>query len=459
MTEKKIFGPGEGGRSGHGRSQRGGGRGSGGARRSPKGRGRDRGSQPLAEPPEGFFRALVLAPDREREGGGWPVISIGEEEDEGFRQELERRLVRRVPIVRRGREHGEWAVLRPDGLVPPRGRPRRQRALFTERHTAARPVVFRGILDPRERRELSGRDGERFFEPYALGPWLDARLPHGARRAEALAPEDPERDLERFAIEFGEHRLWVKSSRLSTFDRDRSVRLRVSFGEEGEDDASRDEARQVATGEIGRALFDATRAIEEANELRERLEIVLGGGVYFAQHIAYWNAPHGGALFHHDAFEEELEGGQRGVVYTQLDGATAWLALSLEDLAVRVGEFASWLEEDEDGELDELREELAVDGLEPESLRTLVGDWRGLRRELALPGCGRLVRLVNRGPEFTAFLADAGHAAVLEAGDAIYLPNHGLERTAMHSVFCAGPRPGLGLSLAVRGVRGKVPGA
>jgi hypothetical protein len=73
-----------------------------------------------------------------------------------------------------------------------------------------------------------------------------------------------------------------------------------------------------------------------------------------------------------------------------------------------------------------------------------------LGAELALPGCGRLAALVNRGPEFTGFLADAGHAAVLEAGDAILLPNHGYARTAMHSVFCAGERTGLGLSLALR---------
>ena len=102
------------------------------------------------------------------------------------------------------------------------------------------------------------------------------------------------------------------------------------------------------------------------------------------------------------------------------------------------------------GELEELREELTQDGLPPAELASLLRDWRGLRVELGLPGCGRLARLVNRGPEFSSFLADAGHGVVLEAGDGIYLPNHGLERTAMHSVFCAGPRPGLGVSCAVR---------
>ena len=63
----------------------------------------------------------------------------------------------------------------------------------------------------------------------------------------------------------------------------------------------------------------------------------------------------------------------------------------------------------------------------------------------------RMVRtLVHRGPEFTTFLADAGHALVLHPGDALVLPNHGLTRTAMHAVFCGAPRPTHGLSLAIR---------
>ena len=108
-----------------------------------------------------------------------------------------------------------------------------------------------------------------------------------------------------------------------------------------------------------------------------------------------------------------------------------------------------------DEELAGLRGELFGDAFSIDDFRRLVNDWRGLRSELALPGCGRLAALVNRGPEFTAFLADAGHAAFLEAGDAIYLPNHGLERTAMHSVFHAGSHTGLGLSLALRRTPGE----
>ena len=74
-------------------------------------------------------------------------------------------------------------------------------------------------------------------------------------------------------------------------------------------------------------------------------------------------------------------------------------------------------------------------------------------RELALPGCGLFGPLVNRGPEVTSFLADAGHGYVLEAGDVILLPNHGYTRTAMHSVFCGSDETGYSLSLAIRSHR------
>ena len=86
-----------------------------------------------------------------------------------------------------------------------------------------------------------------------------------------------------------------------------------------------------------------------------------------------------------------------------------------------------------------------------EQLLQLAADEPGLERELGLPGCGRLAALVNHGPEFSALLADAGHAALLQPGDAILLPNHGPARTALHSVFCAGEETGYALSLAIRG--------
>jgi hypothetical protein len=83
-------------------------------------------------------------------------------------------------------------------------------------------------------------------------------------------------------------------------------------------------------------------------------------------------------------------------------------------------------------------------------LKALLADPDRLRRELSRPGCGVLGPLVERGPEFTSFLADSGHGCVLRAGDAILLPNFGLSRTCMHSVFCAGDEVGYSLSMAMR---------
>ncbi len=80
----------------------------------------------------------------------------------------------------------------------------------------------------------------------------------------------------------------------------------------------------------------------------------------------------------------------------------------------------------------------------------LVAEPDDLVQEPGHPGCGALGALVNRGPEFTGWLALHGHAAFLGPGDAILLPNHGLDRTCMHSVFCAGEERAFSLSVAVR---------
>src|SRR6185436_19937012 len=128
----------------------------------------------------------------------------------------------------------------------------------------------------------------------------------------------------------------------------------------------------------------------------------------------------------------------------QLTGRTAWLALSIRDLARRAGEFVACLSE---GELPWVAAQLFPDESARKRIATLVSDSEACIAELAKPACGALAALVNRGPEFTAWLADSGHAALLAPGDAILLPNQGLRRTAMHSVFCADDDVSYGLSL------------
>jgi len=427
------------------------------AGRRPRRRGSGR-SPLLAGPGPGLFRDIVLAPDVERFPGAKPVVSFREDDERAFLEEVERRSVGRYELTRRGVFHGEVAELDPRGLVAPRPRRRRREALEAERWCAARPLVLPDVAS-RMRSALPAAAVDALRDELERPAGLSALL---ERRADALAPRfrprasapasesgDPERDVARVfvAAHDGPDDLWVKAGRLSTFRGDRSLRLRVSFGREGDDDASHDEERHALVADLARRVVPAAAALEDVDELRALLARLTGGPVTYTQHIGYWNAPDGGARFHHDGFDEADEGAQLGVVYLQLAGRTVWLALSIEDLAMRVRELLGWLE---DGGMPWLSEELFGPSGARADLRRIAADRDALLRELALPGCGALGVLVDRGPEFTCFLADAGHAVVLHPGDAIVLPNHGLERTAMHSVFCGSPRCTYGLSVAVR---------
>jgi hypothetical protein len=359
-----------------------------------------------------------------------------------------------VLLRRRGTEHGSWAELDPRGLLPPNPRRRRRAALQSERWHAGQPFVLSGTLEQVAR--AHGRAGlalgERLAAPAGLERWLAGEEHALAPRfvvAGPMGPSDDERDLAKLGVRAvpDGRELWMKAARLSPHVEDRSLRLRVSFGREGDDDASRDEAAHALVRELAVRVLPGAAALEADRELQAALERILRKPVLCTQHIAYWNAPNGGALFHHDAFDEDAEGGQRGVLFVQLEGRTAWLTLSIGDLAERVREFVVWFEE---GDLPWLRAELDDPPGRFGELAALATDRRTLLRELALPGCGRFGPLVNRGPEFTSFLADAGHALFLSPGDALVLPNHGYERTAMHSVFCASPRTSYGVSTGLR---------
>jgi hypothetical protein len=390
------------------------------------------------------------------------VVSVAEGDDPAFLEQVERRTIARVNLARRGTDHGAVCVLDPRGLVPPP--PRRNRELvgaLTWRWHGGRPAVLPRVLEvgPLER----ARDtelAEELARPGGLSRWLSRELagtPFSV--GDALEHVDPERDLERVAVlHRGEDAgLWAKSGRLSSHEGDGSLRARFSFGEEGADDDSDDEARHALTAALGRAALGELERIAEAPLLARALAKFTGGPPLLTQPIAYWNAPGGGARFHHDAFREEA-GGQLGVLYVQVTGHTLWLALSLGDLAVRTAELAEHLAEAGDDELARLLADLGAGG--PEELVHDPRGGEGLRRELAGPGCGDLGRWVD-SPAMTALLADAGHAVALSSGDAIAMPNHGLGglvgRTVMHSVFCGGSRTAWGLSSAIRARAGGGP--
>jgi hypothetical protein len=412
----------------------------------------------------GALREILDDPGRDSGSGARPVVSVREQEDEGYLAEVEELEVSRAALSRRSAWHGEWAEL---GLAP--APPTLADCL--QRWHAAKPIVLPGAAA-----ELLPGFQDRIAAARALPDALEERnglRRHLAARVAELEPAfqvlplrpklfDPERDLDRVTIAsaapLGRGRkvddLWVKSSWLSTFEEDASMRLRFAFGVEREDDASGDLLRHRLVADLAARVLPETALVSANPGIGQLVERLIGERALFTQAIAYWNAPEGGALFHHDAFAEDAEEargpGQLGVCYLQVDGRTAWLALSIADLALRVREFVQALEQ---GELPWVHAQLFPDVASRARLSDLAEDDDLLRGELAKPACGSLCGLVNRGPEFTAWLADAGHAAILAPGDAILLPNHGLTRTAMHSVFCASDETAYGLSFAIRADR------
>jgi hypothetical protein len=415
---------------------------------------------------ESLLADILSADDREHCPGARPVVSFSDQDEREYLRDVHRHARRTIAISRRGVFHGEWAELDAERIIPS---PNDASSIsFANRWHSARPIVLPGVArdvlrdhadDIQSRDELHAR----LKESGGLRRWLDERAsdlePRFERRQDRATLYDRERDIERWLFEShsptGRGRrirdLWVKSSWLSSHEADDSLRVRVSFGREERDDASGDLLRHRLVATLAGALFPEAIAIETNPELVR----VIGGCVperlLFTQHIAYWNSPEGGALFHHDAFAEDADSvagvGQVGVCYVQLSGATAWLALSIGDLARRVREFAEAIG---DGALPWVRAQLFPNEGSFRRFEELVADQRALLTELGLPGSGKLGALVNRGPEFTSFLADAGHASILDAGDAILLPNHGVDCTAMHSVFSASDETAYSLSLALR---------
>lgn len=215
--------------------------------------------------------------------------------------------------------------------------------------------------------------------------------------------------------------VWAKLAWIAHDETDLSLRIRFSCSTERLHDWHGDVVGQVWSDRFADAVFPECAAITGNPELLEVVRELLGAPPRFSERIVYSNAPGGGAVFHHDT-----EPTQRGVVYGQLHGATAWLALPAGELAQQVVAHA----------VANARDDLP---------RT---------SDAALHRLGRdddkvLFRLLNADPAFSARLADAGWLCVLEAGDALLLPSHDRERVAWHSVFALGNTPSLAHSYGV----------
>lgn len=212
--------------------------------------------------------------------------------------------------------------------------------------------------------------------------------------------------------------VWAKLTWIAHDEKDLSLRIRFSCGTEQLHDWQHNVEGQVWSDRFAEAMFPESAALARNPELIGVVTELLGAAPRFSERIVYSNAPGGGAVFHHDA-----DATQRGVVYGQLFGATAWLALPARELVAHIAAHAG-----------------------AHHRADLPNSCQAARRQVDRADDAALFALLNEDPAFTARLADAGWLQVLEAGDALLLPSHDRDRTAWHSVFALGDAPSLGHS-------------
>lgn len=210
--------------------------------------------------------------------------------------------------------------------------------------------------------------------------------------------------------------LWAKLAWIAEDDTDRSLRIRFSNGLDQLEEwmtTSDDTASWV--DRFALHAFPECRAVLGCAALRERLDRLIDRPHRLSERILYSNAPGGGAVFHHDA-----EPGQLGVVFSQLQGRTAWFTLSKRRLAELLAGFG-W------------------------------ADTRASMAALDRHEDPDLLQVLNRDAGFARTLAAHGALFVLRAGDAILLPSHSPDDVAWHSVLALGDDPSLAHSYGLFG--------
>ncbi|MEQ1892232.1 MAG: hypothetical protein ABL998_06795 [Planctomycetota bacterium] len=332
-----------------------------------------------------------------------------------------------ITLKRRGQRHGTFASARPAGL------PERSDALA--RWRADRPLQLAGILAahlPRLRAPIARtlrvfdalRADERSFESE-----VRARLKHERSFSPSGSVVDTgdEREIEKVYVDgmrgktFAARGLYAKLSWIAHDPRDVSLRIRFSFGSERLFDWQKETRRAPWAARYAEAVFPECRAMSGNTKLVAALERLAARRVRLSERIIYNNAPEGGAIFHHDC-----EPWQLGVVFGQLAGATAWLALPKRELAGLVAEFTRGTK-----------------------LARIAGTPAKALKALDREGDETMETLLNRTPRFTRLLAERGHLLHLVAGDALLLPNHGWNDTCWHSVFALGDEASLAHSYGI----------
>ncbi len=233
--------------------------------------------------------------------------------------------------------------------------------------------------------------------------------------------------------------LWCKGSWLSFIDDDASLRFRFSWGMEGYEDVSADPFKQAWAGKLCDVLFPESSLITQNDAILAHLSSILGKKPSFVERIVYFNAPNGGAQFHHD-----VERGHAGVVFAQLSGSTFWLTLAKPKLMDEIISFVA-----------NAKNQQAIASVLPQAsdqqtLKKLCDNRDDLSCYMEEPDHELVEALMDRCPEFVAHLVDHGYSHTLQAGDVLLLPQRDLDNCVWHSVFTLGDTPGEALSFAVR---------
>lgn len=278
------------------------------------------------------------------------------------------------------------------------------------------------------------------------------RAPYATRLApgfELLAASHNEGDpqeivkLEFDGMENGEivaENLWMKISWLSYEEHDASMRFRFSFGMENDEDVAADPRRQAYAAALTEAIFPESAVLSANPRLAAFLRAMLSTeDLAYVERIVYFNAPEGGAQFHHD-----VERGHLGVVFAQLSGRSAWLALSTAQLLDEIQAFLA--QADSEGSLSEIIDDAAS----RTRLLALAGDRGALAAYLNDRDNDPLEQLINRTPAFARRLFEHGHGYILHPGDVLLLPQHDTAHCTWHAVYCLDDQPGEALSFAVR---------
>ena len=334
-------------------------------------------------------------------------------------------------LRRRGRE--VWPLRRRDadlGQVVSTHRELPDAQTESKLWRAGEPIFLPSIIgDSTTRYAKEIRSGLQMFDRLRAGgeflAEIEARLQddQNFRYAGSTVDQDDPRELERLFVDAeidGQviaEDLWAKLAWITAEDEtDASLRIRFSNGlDQLEEWMLTSDLTASWVDQFALRTFPECEAILMCAPLRQRLDRLIARPHRLSERIIYNNAPNGGAIFHHDA-----EPSQLGVVYTQLEGRTAWFSLGKRRLAKLLVRF---------GMRNEHRAMRALDQASD----------------------ANMLEILNRDANFAALVAAHGGLFLLKAGDSILLPTAGFDDTAWHSVLAVGEAPSLSHSYGIFG--------